>query len=187
MKFEISKRYEFDHTTGKIVVDVIKHVADGYVGQVVKSHSPYWDVGQFFWIDPEVWNNSQVKIANIQKIASMIAEQIIVTTETYKSSPDGNGFKQTVWEKFINDDLISKTASRIIFAQSAQKLEQEFNRIKSKDLKLQSIKELQTALAHEMWKDGMEWEDVESVWKGKNPLYTQKKDIMNYLENTFGW
>jgi len=50
-----------------------------------------------------------------------------------------------------------------------------------------SLDNWRTLLAYEMWKDGMEWEDVLDLWQGKNELYNDRGSILVCLGHTFGY
>ena len=58
-----------------------------------------------------------------------------------------------------------------------------------KSLKELSDAELNTFLSYEMWKDGMEWPDVEELIDDRNarvPLWSRKR-MIEYLETVFGY
>lgn len=50
-----------------------------------------------------------------------------------------------------------------------------------------SLDDWRTLLAFEMWKDGMEWDDVLDLWQGNNEQYNDRGSILVCLGHTFGY
>jgi len=84
--------------------------------------------------------------------------------------------------------LVKKIADEIVsFNPGMNKLEKEFELIKDNNIALLELNQLQTIIAYEMWKDGMEWSDVYDIWTGKNSSFTDKNIIIKKLQNTFNY
>jgi len=82
--------------------------------------------------------------------------------------------------------LVKKTVNEILsFNPEIDKLEKEYEYLKDQNIALLSTDQLQTILAYEMWKDGMEWTDVKEIYEGKNTLYADKSSIINELKTKF--
>ncbi len=84
--------------------------------------------------------------------------------------------------------LVKKIADEIgSFDTDMNKLEKEFELLKNDNIALLDTDKLQTILAYEMWKDGMEWSDAKDLWTGKNSIYTDKNLIILELQEKFGY
>jgi len=83
---------------------------------------------------------------------------------------------------------IKKIADEITSSSSDMtKLEEEYELLKNANINTLDTDQLQTILAYEMWKDGMEWIDVKELWDGKNSLYTDKLEIIQELKHKFNY
>jgi hypothetical protein len=49
-----------------------------------------------------------------------------------------------------------------------------------------SLNELRTLLAYLMWKDGMPWPDVLTIWDGSDKAFWSREIICNHLKSVFG-
>jgi len=84
--------------------------------------------------------------------------------------------------------LVKKIADKIMaYNPDMNKLEEEFELLKNDNIALMELKQLQTIIAYEMWKDGMEWSDVNDIWTGKNHAFTDKNLIIKELQNIFAY
>jgi hypothetical protein len=71
------------------------------------------------------------------------------------------------------------------------KLERRFRELKTRyddhDYEEFSLEDWRTLLAFEMWKDGMEWDDVLDLWQGGNDAYNDIPSVCTCLGHTFGY